>query len=80
LNLIVVIYELLLVADRWFSASTPNSPTNKTNRHEITEVLLKVAFKTLTMHCSFYSFASKYTGYIILHNMKPKAGEKKWLT
>ena len=31
---------------RWFSPSTPVSSTNKTDRHDITEILLKVALNT----------------------------------
>ena len=31
----------------WFSPSTPVSPTNKTDRHDITEVFLKVALNTI---------------------------------
>jgi len=32
---------------RWFSPSTPVSPTNKTDMHDITEVFLKVALNTI---------------------------------
>ena len=35
------------VTGRWFSAVTPVSSTNKTNRHDITEILLKVALNTI---------------------------------
>jgi hypothetical protein len=38
-----------LVAGRWFSPDTPVSPTNKTTRHDITEILLKVALNTITL-------------------------------
>ena len=31
----------------WFSLGTPMSPTNKTDRHNITEILLKVALNTI---------------------------------
>ena len=40
-----------LVAGRWFSwfsLDTPVSYTNKTDRHDITEILLKVALRTIT--------------------------------
>ena len=37
-----------LAAGRWFSLCTPVSSTNKTNRHGMTEILLKVASNTLT--------------------------------
>jgi hypothetical protein len=30
---------------RWFSADTPASSTTKTGRHDIAEILLKVALK-----------------------------------
>jgi hypothetical protein len=36
----------LLVHGRWFSPGTPASSTTKTGRHEIAEILLKVALNT----------------------------------
>jgi len=33
-------------AGRWFSPGTPVSSTNKTDHHDITEILLKVALNT----------------------------------
>jgi hypothetical protein len=35
----------LLAHGRWLSRSTPTSSTTKTGRHDIAEILLKVAFK-----------------------------------
>jgi hypothetical protein len=35
-----------LATDRWFSPGTPVSSTNKTDRHDIAEILLKVALNT----------------------------------
>jgi hypothetical protein len=32
----------------WFSPGTPVSSTNKTDRHDKTEILLKVALSTIT--------------------------------
>jgi hypothetical protein len=32
---------------RWLSSSTPVSSTSKPNRHDITEILLKVALNTI---------------------------------
>jgi hypothetical protein len=32
---------------RWFSPGTQVTSTNKTDRHDITEILLKVAFNTI---------------------------------
>jgi hypothetical protein len=37
----------LLKTDLWFSPVTQVSSTNKTGRHDITELLLKVALNTL---------------------------------
>ena len=37
-----------LVTGRWFSPGTSVSLTNKTDRHDITEILLKVALNTET--------------------------------
>ena len=36
-----------LATGRWFSLGTPVSSTNKTDRHDITEILLKVALNTI---------------------------------
>ena len=38
----------VIAADRWFSPDIPVSSTNKTDRHDITEILLKVALNTIT--------------------------------
>jgi hypothetical protein len=37
----------LLAHDRWFSPGTPVSSTTKTGRHDIAEILLKVALNTI---------------------------------
>ena len=34
---------------RWFSPGTPHSSSNKTDRHDITEIVLKVALNTITL-------------------------------
>jgi hypothetical protein len=39
------VYQLL-IPGRWFSPGTPASSTTKTGRHDIAEILLKVAFNT----------------------------------
>jgi len=36
-----------LATSRWFSPGPPVSSTNKTDRHDITEILLKVALNTI---------------------------------
>jgi hypothetical protein len=38
-----------LVAGRWFSPGTPVPSTNKTVRHDLAEILLKVVFNTITL-------------------------------
>jgi hypothetical protein len=44
------------MAGRWFSPGAPFSSTNKTDCHNITEILLKVALKTINqtsqLHCA----------------------------
>jgi hypothetical protein len=45
------VYQLL-AHGRWFSPSIPASSTTKTGRHDIAEILLKVALK----HCKSKSF------------------------
>ena len=39
------VYQLL-AHDRWFSPGTPASSTSKTVRHDVAEILLKVALNT----------------------------------
>jgi hypothetical protein len=38
----------LLAHGRWFSLGIPASSTTKTGRHDIAEILLKMAFNTKT--------------------------------
>jgi hypothetical protein len=38
-----------LATGRWFSLGAPVSPTNKTDRHNVAEILLKVALNTITL-------------------------------
>jgi len=40
---------MLLATGWWFSPGTLVSSTNKTDCHDITEILLKVAFNTITL-------------------------------
>ena len=52
-NLVQAIQHYVpLVAGTWFSLCTPFSSTNKTYRHDITEILLKVALNTINLHQS----------------------------
>ena len=43
----------LLATGEWFSPSTLVSSTNKTDCHNITEILLKVALNTITLTLTF---------------------------
>jgi hypothetical protein len=43
-------YDWSLATGRWFSPGTPVSSTNKTDRHDIAEILLKVALNTMNMN------------------------------
>jgi len=51
----------LLATGQWFSLETPVSSTNKTDCHDITEILLKMALNTIsqTVKCDD-DFTSKY--------------------
>jgi hypothetical protein len=41
-----MIFYQLLAYGQWFSPGVPASPANKTGRHDIAEILLKVALNT----------------------------------
>jgi hypothetical protein len=45
---------LWLATGQWFSLVTPVSSTNKTDRHNITEILLKVALNTINLTIPLY--------------------------
>ena len=45
------VYQLL-AQGRWFSPGTPASSTTKTGRHDIAEILLKVALNTKNSYSS----------------------------
>jgi hypothetical protein len=44
----------LLAHGQWFSLGTPASSTTKTGRHDIAEILLKVALNTNQINQSFF--------------------------
>ena len=59
------IYQLL-AHGRWFSPVTPASSTTKTGRHDIAEILLKVALSTINQSLNYsiispLIYASDYT-------------------
>ena len=49
----------LLAHGRWFSLGTPASSTTKTGRHDMAEILLKVALSTINQIKSSQSTMSK---------------------
>ena len=55
-----------LAASRWFSPGNPVSPTNKTDRHNITEILVKVALNAINQtkpkYISKYSALNDFSG------------------
>ena len=53
---------------RWVSPGTPVSSTNKTDLHDITEILLKVALNTvnpITLNTNIHSFLFQALGLVI---------------
>jgi hypothetical protein len=63
-----------LATGRWFSAGPPFSSTNKTERHDITEILLNVASNTITLSWtpSFFTtdcIGSYKSSYIMITTM-----------
>jgi hypothetical protein len=54
------------VTGQWFSQGSPVSSTNKTDRHEITEILLKVALSTIkqtNIQVSHKEMVSGFSGF-----------------
>jgi hypothetical protein len=50
----------LLAQGRWFSLGTPASSTTKTGRHDIAEILLKVALNTIKNKQQFVNVNKEY--------------------
>ena len=59
------VYQLL-AHGRWFSPGTPASSTTKTGRHDIAEILLKVALNTKNQIKSNLYITSRYSHFNIL--------------
>jgi hypothetical protein len=60
-----------LTASRWFSPSPPVSSTNKTDRHDISEILLKVALNIINQqnqpfHYNIYSNILLVASFVLL--------------
>ena len=54
-----------LLVGQWFSAGTPISSINKTDHHDITEILLKVALKTVNQSIH-QPYGNLFTEYLII--------------
>jgi hypothetical protein len=52
---------------RWFSPSTPVSSTNKNDRHDITEILLKVALNTIILFIGKDAVGKEHWKFISKH-------------
>jgi hypothetical protein len=65
------VYQLL-AHGRWFSPGTPASSTTKTDRHDIAEILLKMALNT-KINQSIVNFSSNLN----VANLAPKNNENK---
>ena len=77
---------LWLAAGRWFSPGPPVSSTNKTDRHIIIEILLKVALNTITITltlvciwlCNRKTFEHKFLlPFLVLYNLLVGENRKK---
>ena len=58
-----------LATGRWFSPGTPVSSTNKTDRHDINEMLLKVTLNTINLNLgeNIYMYKDKTISLSCLH-------------
>jgi hypothetical protein len=52
--------------DRWFSLGATVSSTNKTGRHNINEILLKVALNTITLTLFYSGFGLDRIHYMLV--------------
>jgi len=52
----------LLAHGQWFSPGTPCSSTTKTGRHDITEILLKVALKYQSSNSNYLTVVDTFCG------------------
>jgi hypothetical protein len=57
------VYQLL-AHGRWFSPGTPTSSTTKTGRHDIAEILLKVALNTINQINQIKSISIDFDGHL----------------
>jgi hypothetical protein len=58
--MLILCYLEMLAHGRWFSPATPASSTTKTGRHDIAEILLKVALNTINQSINQSSLMKLY--------------------
>ena len=68
-----------LATGPWFSPSIPVSSTNKTDHHNITEILLKVALNTISQTLTQIQFFLKYMKHLILTRSEKNKSVWKFL-
>jgi hypothetical protein len=56
--------------DQWFSPGPPVSSTNKTDRHDIAEILLKVALNTIILSTTYIHVSLGYIARFTVNNHK----------
>jgi len=65
LSLFFIWFVSDLRQDSGFSPGIPVSSTNKTDRHNMTEILLKLALNTLTLTPYFLSVVAVISGFLL---------------
>jgi hypothetical protein len=74
-NRLVVKVHQLLAQGRWFFPDTPASSTTKTGRHDIAEILLKVALNTNNSKFKFKIIFAWTTSLLLLSNTISKSDD-----
>ena len=78
-------YVIKFVSDlrqvRWFSPGTPVFSTNKTDRHDITEILLKVALNTIILTQNYLTISGVMVSVVassaVDRGFKPRSSQAK---
>ena len=68
---VIKVYQLL-AHGRWFSPGSPASSTTKTGRHDIAEILLKVALNTINQSIFQCFNIELYVLYDIIQQFNPQ--------